>query len=105
MSQAKRMLVRSGQEAVLLFTGTALAVADGSTTGVGAAVDLPTPDQGLVLELDVTSAATAVGDTLDVFVQSKFDGTNWVDIPLHPGARQRRRQAIPDQDHSISDAG
>src|SRR5262249_46652937 len=42
--------------------------------------DLPTPDNGLVLELDVTAAASDVADTLDVFVQSKFDGTNWVDI-------------------------
>ena len=31
-------------------------------------------------ELDVTLAATEAGDTLNVFVQTQIDGTNWVDI-------------------------
>lgn len=43
-------------------------------------VPAPTCPNGLVLELDVTAAATAAGDTLDVFVQTRIDGTNWVDI-------------------------
>lgn len=30
--------------------------------------------------LDVTAAATDVGDTLDVYVQSSIDGTNWDDF-------------------------
>jgi hypothetical protein len=30
--------------------------------------------------LDVTAAATAAGDHLDVYVQTKLDGTNWVDV-------------------------
>jgi hypothetical protein len=34
----------------------------------------------LLLQLDVTAAATDVGDTLDVTVQTTLDGTNWVDI-------------------------
>ena len=34
----------------------------------------------LNLQLDVTAAATEVGDTLDVYVQTTIDGTNWVDI-------------------------
>lgn len=33
-----------------------------------------------VFELDVTAAATAAGDTLDVFIQTSVDGTNYVDI-------------------------
>lgn len=32
------------------------------------------------LQLDVTAAATDVGDTLDVYVQTTIDGTNWVDV-------------------------
>lgn len=34
----------------------------------------------LFLQLDVSAAATDVGDTLDVYVQTTIDGTNWVDI-------------------------
>jgi hypothetical protein len=30
--------------------------------------------------LDVTAAATDAGDTLDVKVQVRLDGTNWVDV-------------------------
>jgi hypothetical protein len=45
-----------------------------------AAVALPRPPNGLLVELDVTAAAAAVGDTLDVFVQTMLDGVNWVDI-------------------------
>lgn len=30
--------------------------------------------------LDVTAAATAAADTLDVFVQTQLDETNWVDV-------------------------
>lgn len=32
------------------------------------------------LQLDVSAAADAAGDTLDVYVQTTVDGTNWVDI-------------------------
>lgn len=32
------------------------------------------------LECDLTAAAAAGGDTLDVFVQTRLDGTNWVDV-------------------------
>ncbi len=56
----------SGAETV---TGT------GSLTGI-----LPGNTNGVVLTLDVTAAATAVGDTLNVFVQTKVDGTNWLDV-------------------------
>ena len=34
----------------------------------------------LYLQLDVTAAATDAGDTLDIFLQTTIDGTNWVDI-------------------------
>lgn len=30
--------------------------------------------------LDQTNAADAAGDTLDVFIQTLLDGTNWVDV-------------------------
>ena len=34
----------------------------------------------LLFQLDVTAAATAVDDTLDVYVQTLIDGTNWIDV-------------------------
>jgi len=45
-----------------------------------AAIRLPRPLAALCLILDVTAAATDVGDTLDVKVQTKLDGTNWLDV-------------------------
>lgn len=36
--------------------------------------------EAVAFVLDVTAAATAVDDTLDVYIQSKLDGTNWVDV-------------------------
>ena len=35
---------------------------------------------GVSLTLDLTNAATDAADTLNVFVQTKSDGTNWVDV-------------------------
>jgi hypothetical protein len=51
-----------------------------TASGTGAAVSGLGEFAQLFLELDVTAAATAAGDTLDVFVQTTIDGTNWVDI-------------------------
>lgn len=50
-----------------------------TTTGTGSAVKLPYEFKAVTFELDVTAAATAVGDTLDVTIQTKVDQTNWVD--------------------------
>ena len=33
-----------------------------------------------IFELDVTVAGTEAGDTLDAFVQTRIDGTNWIDV-------------------------
>lgn len=41
---------------------------------------LPGMVNAFAFVLDVTAAATAVGDTLDVRVQTKLDGTNWIDV-------------------------
>jgi hypothetical protein len=48
-------------------------------TGNGEAVKLE-GFSALMLQLDVTAAATAAGDTLDVFVQTTVDGVNWIDV-------------------------
>lgn len=37
-------------------------------------------DGAATFQLDLTAAATDAADTLDVYVQTTFDGTNWVDI-------------------------
>jgi hypothetical protein len=59
---------------------TLLASAARLETGTGDAVSDLGEFGALVLQLDVTAAATAAGDTLDVTVQTTIDGTNWVDI-------------------------
>lgn len=51
-----------------------------TVTGTSAVVKLPGMVNAFVFTLDVTAAATAVDDTLDVAVQTKVDGTNWVDV-------------------------
>lgn len=50
-----------------------------TVTGIGDEIELD-GFEVLAFELDVTAAATEVGDTLDVFVQTTVDGTTWVDI-------------------------
>ena len=44
------------------------------------AVRLPGMVNGFVFELDLTAAATDVHDLLDVYVQTKVDGTNWLEL-------------------------
>lgn len=51
-----------------------------TSTGTGEAVACPDGFEMLAAQLDVTAAATETGDTLDVFVQTTIDGTNWLDI-------------------------
>ena len=55
---------------------TAGAVSATQTTGV----PIPDAPNGVVFVLDVTSAATDVGDTLDVKVQTTLDGSAWIDV-------------------------
>lgn len=59
---------------------TLLASAARTETGNGSAVKLPSHTGGIGFVCDLTAAATEVGDTLDVFVQTKIDGTNWLDV-------------------------
>ena len=49
------------------------------TSAGEASVRLPRPQNGVVFVLDLTAAATEVGDTLDVFVQTEIGG-QFVDI-------------------------
>jgi hypothetical protein len=58
-----------------------------STTQAGAATDngstniyMPGMVNGFAFTLDVTAAATESNDKLDVFVQTKIDATNWLDV-------------------------
>lgn len=50
-----------------------------TTTGQSAAVKLPYEFKAVTFELDLTAAATVVGDTLDVTIQTKVDQANWAD--------------------------
>jgi len=62
---------------VLLASTTTVA---GAVTASGAAVHIPGVHGGMAFVLDVTAAATDAGDTLDVKVQCRLDGTNWIDV-------------------------
>jgi hypothetical protein len=65
--------VQKQDEGVQLFSGTLTATATGSEQKIRR------PTAGLVLLLEVTAAATAVGDTLDVVVQTRVNDV-WLDI-------------------------
>lgn len=45
-----------------------------------AAVNLPAYVNGLVFVVDLTVTEDDVDDTLNLFIQTKIDGTNWVDV-------------------------
>jgi len=49
-------------------------------TGASDAVRLPGMVNAFAFTLNLTNAATDNADTLDVKVQTKIDGTNWVDV-------------------------
>lgn len=52
-----------------------------TTTGTGTVPDLVLGEySGILLQLEVTAAATAVGDLLDVFVQTTIDNATWLDM-------------------------
>jgi hypothetical protein len=57
-----------------------IATVVGPLDTAGDAVRLPGMVNALMFILDVTAAATDNGDTLDVTVQTKIDGTNWLDV-------------------------
>jgi hypothetical protein len=59
---------------ILLASGTVTA------SGTGAAVASLGEWSSIIWQLDVTAAAAAVGDTLDVYIQTTIDGTNWLDF-------------------------
>lgn len=62
------------QNQILLASGARTA------TGTGEAVSGLGEYSSIVFQLNLTAAATDAGDTLDVYVQTTVDGTNWVDI-------------------------
>ena len=62
----------------VLLTSTTTAA--GSATASGSAVHIPGAFNGMAFVLDVTAAAVAADDTLDVKVQCRLDGTNWHDV-------------------------
>ena len=61
------------------LVASAARTADGNS---GALTPLPHPElvRSARFVLDVTAAATEAGDTLDVYVQHTYDGTNYTDL-------------------------
>ena len=62
-------------------------VASGARTGAsqGDSKRLAPKMMGMAATLDVTAALTDATDILDVRVQTKIDGTNWLDMMRFPG--------------------
>lgn len=54
--------------------------AAGAVDTAGDSVRLPGMVNAMAFVLDVSAAATDAADTLDVKVQTKIDGTNWLDV-------------------------
>lgn len=69
---------KQSHDAVTLLAATTTAA--GAVDEAGSAVRLPGMVNAMALVLDVSAAATDAGDTLDVKVQTKIDGTNWIDV-------------------------
>jgi hypothetical protein len=63
---------------VTLLASTATAA--GAITTTTTPVDIPGLFNAMAFVLDVTAAKTDAGDLLDVKVQVRLDGTNWVDV-------------------------
>jgi len=59
---------------------TVRASAEVLADGTGDAVRLWTMVNGITFTLDVTAAEEDAQDLLDVYVQTKLDGTNWTDV-------------------------
>lgn len=76
MPHAGGLLAKGVQDAVTLLSSTTRT----ATLSGSAAVRLPRPNRGVGFVLDVTAAATGVGDTLDVFVQTLINGSTWSDV-------------------------
>lgn len=72
------LLAKKTHDAKTLLAATTTAA--GAVDAQGDSVRLPGMVNGFVFVLDVTAAATDVGDTLDVTIQTKLDGTNWTDV-------------------------
>jgi hypothetical protein len=62
---------------LLASTATAAGAINAATSS---AVHIPGQPRSIAFVLDLTAAATDAGDTLDVKVQTRLDGTNWVDV-------------------------
>jgi len=73
------MLTKRSHDAIDVLAATTTAAGAISLT-YGDPVRLPGMVNAMVFTLGVTAAKTDSADTLDVKVQTKLDGTNWVDV-------------------------
>jgi len=63
-------------EAEVLEASSAKTASSTGTTAIGGRGEFRAAE----FELDVTVSDTDAGDTLDVFIQTTIDGTNWLDV-------------------------
>ncbi len=69
---------RQGYYETLLASVTKTAAATGNSQATP--VKIKDPVSCITFVLDVSAAATLVGDTLNVYVQTMLDGVNWCDV-------------------------
>lgn len=99
---------------MLTLLASAARTADGNSGALGKP---PHPEQikHARFILDVIAAATDAGDTLDVYIQKLYDGTNWDDfvhftqVLGNGGAKEyiaewHRDDAVDDEEHVPQDA-
>lgn len=72
------LLPKRDHDVITLLSATTTAA--GAVNSQGSAVRLPGMVNAVVFVLDVSAAATDVTDTLNVKIQTKLDGTNWLDV-------------------------
>lgn len=65
---------------MLTLVASAARTATGNSGSLKSLLRHPEMVKKIRAVLDVTAAATAAGDTLDVYLQTTYDGTNWQDI-------------------------
>lgn len=70
---------RQSLSTTLLASAVQLATGNNQPVSGNGVMILDAPNS-VLLELDVTAGGVGSGDTLNVYVQTRIDGVNWVDV-------------------------
>lgn len=73
-------MIASTTRKVGLYKTLLASAARTAATGTGDAITIPDAPNGVSIVVDLTAAATASGDLLDLYVQTRLNGSHWVDV-------------------------